>query len=138
MRARIQKISRYAPSIFQGRLEFGSARGLHGRRIISLTVEHPLERVLFRACAGALLVLACACVYFVGTSVLNVIARQEALAQTTSLASAVSELEREYLAVSQNVKPEDGAQLGLTPVSNTVYIHSPGNAVAVTPERNEI
>lgn len=132
MRARIQKISKFAPSIFQGRLDF-SARGG-----VSLTLEHPAERVMFRVLAGTLGILACAYVYFVGVSILNVIARKEALAQTASLASAVSSLERDYFAASQGVGPEDGVRLGLTPVSNTVYVHRPGNAALVTLPSNEI
>ena len=141
MRARIQKISKYAPSVFQGKLDFASAR-----RGLSLTAEHPVEPVLFRALLGIVVALACAYVYFVGATILNVIARKEALAQTASLTSSVSGLEREYFAAAQNIGPEDGARLGLSPVSDALYLHRPGNLSAgapaqagtAAPESNEI
>jgi len=133
MRARIQKISRYAPSIFQGRLDFSGKRGG-----LSLTVEHPAERMVFRVLLGALAAFALLYIYFVGASILNVIARKEALAQTSRLTNAVSQLEREYFAASQGVGPEDGARLGLSPVANTVYVHRPGNAAAAALPSNEI
>jgi hypothetical protein len=130
MRARIQKISKYAPSIFQGRFDFSQKI-----RRISLTIEHPVERITFRAFVCMLGVLASLYLYFVGTSVLNVVARKESLRETAALANAVSQLEREYLVASQDIGPEDGARLGLTPVSKTVYIHRPGNLSAGLPEQ---
>lgn len=142
MRARIQKISKYAPSVFQGKIEFAARTG------ISLTIEHPAERAVFRMLAGTFAILVCAYVYFVGMSILNVIGRKEALTQISHLSSAVAALERDYLAASQGVGPEDGARLGLSPVTNTVYVRRPGNAAlagqgpsgqaAATLESNEI
>ncbi len=133
MRARIQKISKYAPSIFQGKLDLFSAR-----RSFSLTIEHRAEPAFLRILLVTLAVFACAYIYFVGATILNVIAREEALTKMASLTSVVSSLEREYFSASQGLGPDDGARLGLFPVSNTVYIHRPGNAAAVTLESNEI
>jgi hypothetical protein len=134
MRAKIQKISRYAPSIFQGRLELSSPRHRHA---FSLTAEHPAEPHTFRVLLALLGVLGCVYVYFVGASVLNVISRKEALAETAQLANAVSRLERDYFALSQGVGPEDGARLGLSPISKTEYVYRPGNAAAAEP-RNDL
>lgn len=122
MRARIQKISRYAPSIFQGKIDFSSAR-----RSFSLTVEHPFEPAILRILAGLILLLGFAYVYFVGATILNVVARKDAMSQSASLTSAVSNLEREYFALSHELGPDDGTRLGLAPVSDTVYVHRPGN-----------
>jgi len=133
MRTRIQKISKYAPSIFQGKLEF-----VGRRRGVSLTAEHPVEGFLFRVLIGSVLALTCAYVYFVGSTILNVIAREEALAQSVDLATAVSKLEREYFSLSQGIRPEDGVRLGLSPVSKTMYVHRPGNAAAAAIAPNEI
>src|SRR3989344_7292288 len=133
MRARIQKISRYAPSIFQGKLDFSGKN-----RRFSLAVEHPAERAIFRTLIAALALFACAYVYLVGSTVLNVIARKEALAQTATLASAVSELESQYFAASGGIRPEDGARLGLSPVEDTVYIRRPGNTAAAKISGDEI
>ncbi len=133
MRTRIQKISKYTPSIFQGRLDLSSAR-----RNFSLTVEHSVEQIFLRALLGALAILVCAYIYFVGSTIFNVIARKEAMAETANLTSVVSDLEREYFAVSHRLGPDDGTRLGLSPVSNTVYIHRPGNSASATLEINEI
>ena len=133
MRARIQKISRYAPSIFQGRLDFSGRN-----RRFSLAVELPAERAVFRILLAAFAMFACAYIYLVGSTVLNVIARKEALAQTASLASAVSELESQYFAASRSLGPEDGTRLGLSPVGNTMYVHRPGNTAAAKISGDEI
>ena len=122
MRARLHKISKYRPSVFQGRIDFATV-SRHG---ITLTAEHPAERTILRVLLAALLALACTYLYFVGASVLNVIARKEALAQTTSLATAVAAMERDYFAASQAVTPQAGGPLGLAPVANTSYVYRPG------------
>ncbi|MBI4079870.1 hypothetical protein HY414_01400 [Candidatus Kaiserbacteria bacterium] len=87
---------------------------------------------------GATILLAFAYVYFVGATILNVIARKEALAQTVNLATAVSQLESEYFALAQALGPEDGSRLGLSPVSDTLYVYRPGNAAAASTDSNEI
>jgi len=121
MGAQLHKMSKYRPSIFQGRLDlFGTTRS------VSLTHEHPAERTLLRAMLASLLLIACAYVYFVGASVLNVIARKEALLQTARLTGAVSALEREYFLVAKGVTPEAGERLGLLPVSKTAYVRRLG------------
>jgi hypothetical protein len=127
MRARIQKISKYAPSIFQGRLELQRAG-----RAMSLTVEHPAERLLLRVLMLALLVFAVLYIYFVGASILNVIARKDALQQMATLAGAVASLEREYFTSTSSVGPDAGQRLGLQPVSATAYVHSTEGRVADT------
>ena len=147
MRARIQKISKHAPSIFQGRFSF-ALPGAPAASGISLTMEHPAERTAFKIFIAVLALLACGYVYFVGLTILNVIARKDALTQMSVLGNAVSDLEREYFAASQELGPEDGARLGLTPVLNTAYVHRPGNlsagvpaqadAAAASSESNEI
>lgn len=126
MRARIQKISKYAPSIFQGRIDFT------GRRAISLTLEHPAERLLLRVLALSLTILALLYVYFVGASIGNVMARTDAIKQIASLAGAVAMLEREYFVASQSIGPESGSKLGLLPVENTTYVHTSEGRVADT------
>ncbi len=126
MSKHIQKISKYAPSIFQGRLNFATASG----RGFSFTTEHSYERTFLRVVLGVLAALAALYIYFVCASVLNVIARKDAMAQTARLASSISELERNYFAASQGVRPEEGAKLGLSPVSNTEYVYRPGNLSA--------
>ena len=133
MRAKIQKISKYAPSIFQGKLDLGGKRS-----VFSLTAEHPFERAFLRMLIVAIVAFSVLYVYFVGATTLNVIARKEARAETLKLATVVSELERDYFALSQGVGPEDGERLGLSPVADTSYVHLPGNAAQAEVDSNEL
>lgn len=133
MRAKIQKISKYAPSIFQGKLD------LNAKRVgFSLTSEHPAERVLQRVFLLAMIACALLYTYFVGATALNVIARKEARTHIQILATAVSGLEREYFTISQSVGPEDGARLGLSPVQDTTYMHRRGNAAIAEQDSNAL
>lgn len=133
MRAKIQKISKYAPSIFQGKLELAARRS-----VFSFTSEHPAERMFLRVLIGAIVSFAILYAYFVVATTLNVIAREEAKGSAQALATAVSLLEREHFALSQDVGPEDGARLGLSPVAKTQYVHRPGNAAQADLVANEL
>jgi hypothetical protein len=133
MKNRIQKISKHAPSIFQGKLDFAAAG-----RGASLSVEHPLERVAMSALALALVALIGGYLYFVSASVLNVMARREAIAQVAQIEGTIGGLEQQYFALSESVSPQLGAALGLSPARNTQYVYRPGTIGAVTMARNEI
>ena len=133
MGSRILKISKYKPSVFQGSLRFSPKRAG-----FSLTAEHPLENILFRVFIAALVILAGSYIYFVSASVLNVIARKEAVKEIASLGSRVSLLERDYYAATTAVTPKAGTQLGLSPVSETRYVHRPGSVGTAETQPNEI
>ncbi|QQG37534.1 MAG: hypothetical protein HYS26_02790 [Candidatus Kaiserbacteria bacterium] len=134
MKKKIQKISKYAPSIFQGRIDFKEAA-----RGAALAAEYPIERGAFRSLWIALLLCVALYMYFVGATILNVIARKEALQQTANLASAVSQLEREYFSAAAAIGPSEGGRLGLAPVADTAFVQRPGNAAsAATIGGNEI
>ena len=64
MGAQLHKMSKYRPSIFQGRLDL-----FYTTRSVSLTREHPAERTFFRVLIASLLLIACTYIYFVGASV---------------------------------------------------------------------
>ncbi|MDO8561520.1 MAG: hypothetical protein Q7S05_01705 [bacterium] len=123
----------HKPSIFQGQLQFPASRGG-----FALNAEHPFERTAFRVLFVFLSILICAYLYFVVASVLNVIARKEALAKSTQLGSSIGAYERDYFALSQNVKPDAGESLGLYPVANIAYIHRPGAVSQAETPHNEI
>ena len=133
MTKRLLKISKYRPSIFQGKIDFSSAQ-----RGVSLSVEHPAERLALRIISLALITLICGYLYFVSASVLNVIARKEALAQVAVVQGTIGGLEQEYFALSQSVSPQIGRALGLSPVGEPKYVYRPGNVGAATIARNEI
>ena len=127
MTKKFLKISKYKPSILQGRFEFNES--------VSLSLEHPRERMLLRVLFAALVALAMLYLYFVTSSVLNVIARKEALARLDGIQGSIGQLESRYLALSQGMTPEEGKALGLIPVENTNYVYRPGT-VAATIARN--
>ncbi len=133
MRAHIHKISKHVPSIFQGRLDFAS--GKHG---ISLSIEHPLESAVLRVLFLALFVLIGGYLYFVSASILDVIARKEALSHIAKIQGSIGGLEQEYFTLSKAISSKSGERLGLAPVSEQVYVYRPGNVGAVTMARDEI
>jgi hypothetical protein len=132
MTKKLLKISKYKPSLFQGTLDFVS-----GHRV-SLAIEHPTERYLGYM-LGALLVGLVACyLYFVSASILNVMARKEALARVAKIESVIGTTEQEYLALSSEIAPSEGSSLGLRPVEKTEYVRRPGTVGAATMAPNEI
>lgn len=103
-----------------------------------LTVEHPLERHMLSILSFALVLMLAGYLYFVTASILNVVARKEALATARSLESSIGSLEQEYLALSEQVTPQSGASLGLAPIAHTAYVRRPGALGAATIARDEI
>jgi len=101
-------------------------------------MEHPAERAILKLLVVALMTFLGAYVYFVSASVLNVIARKEALAQTATLSSTLSLLERDYYAAAAAVTPSVGERLGLVPISNTQYVYRPGTIGAARVVSNGI
>src|SRR5207253_549072 len=97
---------KYRPSIFQGKFEFADYS-----RTVSLALEHPAEVLTRRILLTLLALLMCGYLYFVTTSVLNVIARKEALSNTATLQGAIGGLEQKYFELSQGVTPERAGSL---------------------------
>jgi hypothetical protein len=125
MTKKLLKISKYKPSLLQGKFEFG-------QDTVSLSLEHPRERFLMRVLGVALVALIGFYLYFVTASVLNVMARKEALGKINDIQGSIGSLESRYLALANAVSPQEGTQLGLAPVQNTQYVYRPGNVGAAT------
>lgn len=133
MRTRIHKISKYAPSIFQGRLNFSSVQ-----HDVSLSLEHPGERIVLRVLSILLLASIAGYLYFVSASILNVIARKEALSHVAVIQGSIGGLEQNYFELSGGISAESGESLGLSPVTQQSYVYRPGNVGAATIAVNEI
>ncbi len=133
MGTRIHKISKYTPSIFQGKLDFSSVS--HG---VSLSTEHPAESLLFRLLSLILIVAIGGYLYFVSASILNVIARREALTHVSVIQGSIGGLEQRHFELSRGISAESGSSLGLAPISGKTYVYRPGNVGAATIARNEI
>jgi hypothetical protein len=131
MTKRLLKISRYKPSILQGKFEFSA-----GSSPVSLSLEHPRERLMLHTLGFLLALLVCAYLYFVTASVLNVIARKEALAQVNTIQGQIGSLEQHYLVLSQAANPQEASALGLTPLGKIQYVYRPGNVETATIARN--
>jgi len=123
----ILKISNHIPSALQQRMDFS------GGRAISLIHEHPAEKIMRRFAIIAILVLAFGYLYFVSDSVLNVMARKEALSSIAKIRSGMSVMEHEYFALTDAIKPSMGASIGLVPVTDTEYVHRAGNTAYAGP-----
>lgn len=129
----MKKISKYRPSILQGTLQFEAARPR-----ASLAIEHPFERYALTVFLAALGLLIACYLYFVTLSVLHVIRRTEALAEIGRIQSSTAELEQNYLALSQQISPQEAETLGLSTVTNTSYVYRPGNAALSEVASNKI
>lgn len=103
------------------------------KHIAILSVEYSYERVAFRILFALLGIILCGYLYFVGASVLNIIARKEASRSTVALQSAIAGLEKQYFALTETVTPETGPSLGLGPVNDTDYVYRPGATASARP-----
>lgn len=108
------------------------------KNVSILAIEHPFEGAVFRACALALIVLSFAYVYFVGSSILNVIARKEAATEAAKLSAAIGNAEKEYFAMSEAITPQTGGPLGLSAVSRISYVYRPGAVGAAPADSNDL
>ena len=127
MTKKLLRISKYKPSIFQGTLDFAS------KQHVSLVVEHPNERYLTYGLVLVLLALVGGYLYLVTATVLNVMARREALAQISKIEGVIGSVEQNYLALSHDITPLSGLSLGLHPVGPTEYVRRPGSLSAGVP-----
>jgi hypothetical protein len=103
------------------------------KKISMLAIEYPVERMAFVALTAVLAILFCAYFYLVVASVLNIIARKEADAQSATLQGSIGILEKQYFTLSQSITPQDAQDLGLAPVTGTYYVYRPGNAASAAP-----
>ncbi|HVU75680.1 MAG TPA: hypothetical protein VHD38_02515 [Candidatus Paceibacterota bacterium] len=125
MRNKLQKISKYRPSVLQGRLDLAAGKGG-----FSLSIEHPAEQRVFRILCVVLAALLCGYLYFVSASILNIMAQREADSSLAQVQSSIASLEQEYFALDEHVDQSIASSLGLTSVSGTQYVYVPGNAAS--------
>jgi presenilin-like A22 family membrane protease len=92
-----------------------------------LVIEYQWERTLLRILLIILAFLTIAYVYFAVSSILNVIAHKEAVAQAAQIESDIGILEQQYFTISQGLTPEVGNALGLSPLATPQYIYRHGN-----------
>jgi len=125
------KISRHIPSALQGTFNFA------GGRSVSMTIEHPAERHVSRVLFVLVAILACAYLYFVCSSILNIIARKEAITQIDQLQNNISVLETQYFTLAQKVTPQQGESLGLTSLTTTSYVYRAGDTAVAADDNGQ-
>lgn len=97
------------------------------KQVSVLAIEYAWERTLLRALLTLLAFLTIGYLYFVASSVLNVIAHKEAIAQTAQIESEIGLLEQKYFTLSQDLTPAAGSALGLAPITAQKYVYRHGN-----------
>ncbi|TSC85854.1 MAG: hypothetical protein G01um10148_762 [Parcubacteria group bacterium Gr01-1014_8] len=98
----------------------------------------PREESAIRILCGMLGIVVFAYITLVSISIVNVIARKEAMDSATALRAVVGQLERDYFATSHGVTLQSGDSLGLSPVSDTEFVHRPGAVGTAGATRNEL
>lgn len=106
-----------------------------GQTSSMLRTQLPSESLLLRVLFCTLFVLLAGYITLVSMSIVNVIARKEALEKVISVRSAVSEFEHEYFTLSQGVTDDRGVEFGLVKVSDTHYVKELG-AVGLVDEKH--
>lgn len=107
-------------SPLQGQIHFPDKQA----RAALLVAEYEGERMILRVALALMALCAVSYVYFVASSTLNVIARNDAQEQATYLESVVGTLEQRSLALAKEITPERASSLGLIPVAETAYVHA--------------
>lgn len=108
------------------------------KHIAVLSIEYSFERVAFRVLFALLGIILCGYLYFVGASVLNIIARKEASRSSVSLQSTIAGLEKQYFALTDAVTPESASTLGLSTVNSTAYVYRPGATASARPAEQAV
>ena len=87
-----------------------------------LVQEHPTEFLLRRVTIGLIILSFFGYVYFVSSTVINIIAGKEANTHTASLTSSIAELESEYFARTNEISKQTSESLGLVPVGEKHFV----------------
>ena len=98
----------------------------------------PLERYAVSALSITLVLLVAAYMYFVASSILNVMARSDAQRGMRAIEGSMGALEQQYLALSRSVDVASASAIGLAPVESTAYVYRQTNAAMIGMPRNQI
>ena len=85
-----------------------------------------------------LVAVVCGYFYFISASILNVIARKEALSKISVIQGSIGGSEQQYFNLTKGISPQSGPALGLSPIKSQAYVYRPGNVGAATIAANEI
>lgn len=89
----------------------------------ALSIEYPYEVHLFRALVGAIALIVVLYIYFVFSSIFNIMAERVADAQSTQIQNSIATLEDSYFQVSQAITPSTQGDLGLTTMDKPAFVN---------------
>jgi len=89
---------------------------------IPLVQEYEFEKRMRNSVLIMIGLCAFGYVYFVSTSVLNIIARKDAHTQIAQLESTIGSLESEYFSLSSAISEDNAQSMGLVPVSSKNFV----------------
>ena len=133
MTKHLHKISRYTPSLLQGTLQLEVARPRSG-----LARELPLERHALSGLSIMLIVIVAMYLYFVASSILNVIGQRDAEHSMRAIEGSMGALEQQYIALSRSINAESAHDVGLVPIEATAYVYRPTDAAIADARHNQI
>jgi hypothetical protein len=95
-------------------------------KAISIAIPLVREYAIEKRTRSAILIMLGLCafgyVYFVSTSVLNIVARKDAHTQMAQLESSIADLESEYFFLSSAISRDAALKIGLVPVSSRNFV----------------
>jgi len=133
MTRHLHKISRYTPSLLQGTLQLEVARPRTG-----LARQLPLERRALPTLGIVLVVVVVLYLYFVASSIFNVMARADAERSMRAIEGSMGSLERQYIALSRSINAASAGSIGLAPIEETAYVHRQSDSAMAGTLHNQI
>ena len=103
-----------------------------------LSREYALEHTMLKVLGAVIVTLILCYVYLIAVSVLNVMARREALQKSDTMQSMMGEMEQQYFALSTSLDPARAQMLGLSPLKDTVYVYRTQMVGTAIRQRDEI
>ena len=95
------------------------------KKIDALSVAHPAEAWIMKACIALIALMLCGYVYVVSATALNVMAGREADAHAATLEGRLGALQQRYYSLARAISAESAMSLGLAPVAETDYVYRP-------------
>lgn len=94
-----------------------------------ITTFNNIEKNMFTILTAGIFLSMFLYVYFISTSVVNVVQRKSIEVETQMLSSGVGELESEYISLSKNITPEYARSIGFNDPKNVSFAYTKSFAV---------
>lgn len=88
----------------------------------TLSIEYGYEHAALRVVIVGIIGLVFLYIYFVFTSIFNIMAEKVADTRSQQIQNSIASLEDTYFQVTRSVHPEDASSLGLTTLAKPSYV----------------